>query len=264
MASQLGALVCCILICLIDEACDPPMLIPQDSNGSSQGLRSWAEAATKPKWRTNSVKRALVCLFTLTLASGMLWAQGPKVAHTTHQGAIVPMNVPATTLKTIFSSLGPSATNAYNDTTGYYVLGPNNSVGDGEQWVAVPFTPAANSTVTEISEAIGWISGPKAIILGIYADDAGVPGALLTSGETNKVPAFGTCCTTVNVTVTGASLTAGTQYWVGVQTDDTNAPGFTGVFESTNSSNIAYNPAEEGWFSFSGNVPAALVRGTIP
>jgi hypothetical protein len=64
--------------------------------------------------------------------------------------------------------------------------------------------------------------------------------------------------------VTGASLTAGTQYWVGVQTDDTNAPGFTGVFESTNSSNIAYNPAEEGWFSFSGNVPAALVRGTIP
>lgn len=174
------------------------------------------------------------------------------------------MNVPSTTLKTIFSNLGPTAADAYNDTEGYYVLGPNNQVGDGEQWIAIPFTPAANSTVTEISAAVGWISGPKAIILGIYADNAGVPGALITSGESNKVPVFGTCCTTVNVTVTATALTAGTQYWVGAQSDDTNAPGFTGAFNSANNSNIAYNPAQEGWFVFSGEVPAALVRGTIP
>ena len=44
------------------------------------------------------VKRALSCMFALTLASGMLWAQnGPKVAHTTHHGSITPGKaVPAT------------------------------------------------------------------------------------------------------------------------------------------------------------------------
>ena len=84
------------------------------------------------------------------------------------------------------------------------------------------------------------------------------------SGETNKVPAFGTCCQTVNVTVPSTAITAGTQYWIGVTSDDTQAPGFTGVFESTNSSTIAYNPSLDGWFTFSGNVPAILVRGTLP
>jgi hypothetical protein len=238
------------------------MLIPQDTYGSSQGLRSWADAATKPKWRTNSVKRALVCLFALTIASGMLWAQGPAVAHTTHTGPVVPYTHPAS-LKTIYSNLGPSVTDAYNDTTGYYVLGPKNSVGDGEQWIALPFTPTSNATVEELSVAVGWISGGKAIFVGLYADASGAPGSLLVQGETNKVPAFGTCCQLVNVTVTGTAVTAGTQYWIGVQTDDTNAPGFTGVFQSSNSSTIAYNPAEEGWFTFSGNVPAVQVSGTI-
>lgn len=211
------------------------------------------------------VKRALACLFVLTLASGMLWAEGPKVAHTNHTGTITPFVPPGpASLQTIFSSLGPSATDAYNDTTGYYVLGPKNSVGDGEQWIAFPFTPTANSTATELSVAVGWISGPKAIFVGIYSDASGDVGTVLGQGETNKVPAFGTCCTTVNVTIPSTSLTAGTQYWVVVSTDDTNAPGFTGVFQSTNSSTIAYNPEEEGWFTFSGNVPAGLVRGTIP
>jgi hypothetical protein len=210
------------------------------------------------------VKRALSCLFVLTLASGILWAEGPKVAHTTHTGPVVPMNVPTTPLKTLFSNLGPTATDAYNDTTGYYVLGPNNSVGDGEQWIGLPFTPASDSTVTEISVAVGWISGGKAIVVGIYSDASGDVGTLLTSGTTNKVPTFGTCCSTVNVSVPGASLTAGTQYWVVVTSDDSVSPGFTGVFQSSNGSTIAYNPEQEGWFTFSGNVPAALVRGTIP
>jgi hypothetical protein len=211
------------------------------------------------------VKRALSCLFALTLASGVLWAQnGPKVAHTTHHGPVVPFKAPPTPLKTIYSSLGPSATNAYNDTTGYYVIGPNNSVGLGEQWIGQPFTPQANAHVSEISVAVGWISGPKAINVGLYSDDAGDVGTLLVNGETNKVPAFGTCCQTVNVSVTPTAVTAGTQYWIVVTSDDTNAPGFTGVFQSTNSSTTAYNPQQLGWFTFSGNVPAILVRGTLP
>src|SRR5580658_7031899 len=106
----------------------------------------------------------------------MLWAQGPKVAHTTHTGPVLPMNVPSTPLKTIFSNLGPSADDAYNDDTGYYVLGPKNSVGDGEQSIGLPFTPTANAHVSEISAAVGWISGGKAMTLGIYSDASGDVG----------------------------------------------------------------------------------------
>lgn len=60
------------------------------------------------------------------------------------------------------------------------------------------------------------------------------------------------------------AITAGTQYWVVVTSDDTNAPDFTGVFHSSNASNTGYDPAQLGWFTFSGNVPAVLVRGTTP
>jgi len=208
------------------------------------------------------VKRVLVCLFVLTLATGIVWAQGPKVAHTTHSGAITPF-VPPPGTKVIFSNLGPSATDAYNDESGYYILGPKNSVGDDEQWIALPFTPTSNSTVTEITVAVGWISGGKAIIVGLYSDASGDVGSLLASNTSTNVPAFGTCCETVNVQITATAITAGTQYWVGVQPDDAHNPGFTGVFESSNSSTIAYNPAEEGWFTFSGNVPAVQVSGTI-
>jgi hypothetical protein len=212
------------------------------------------------------VKRALGCLVVLTLASGILWAQsGPKVAHTTKSATVTPFTAPGSaSLKTIFSNLGPSATDAFNPDSGYYILGPKNSIGDDEQWIAYPFTPSVNAHVTEISAAIGTISGPKAFFLGIYSDNDGTVGTELASTETNKVPAFGTCCETVNVDVTSTAVTAGTQYWIVASTDDTNAPAFTGAFMSSNSSTIAYNPAEEGWFNFSGNVPAVLVRGTIP
>ncbi len=211
------------------------------------------------------VKRALGCFVLLMLASGLLWAQGPKVAHTTSHGTVVPFQPPSTPLKTIYSNLGPTASNSYFDESGYYVLGPNNSVGDGEQWIATPFTPASNAHVSEISAAVGWISGEKAFFLGLYSDDgSGDVGTLIAQGETNKLPVFGTCCETANVSITSSAVTAGTQYWIVAQTDDTNAPAFTGVFMSSNSSTIAYNPETEGWFTFSGNVPAVLVRGTIP
>jgi len=209
------------------------------------------------------LKRTLGCLFVLTLASGILWAQdGPKAAHTNRSAQVTPMQAQPTTTKTIFSNFGPSLTNSYNPSTGYYVLGPNNSVGLGEQWIGLPFTPLKNSSATIISAAIGVETGYHAVNLGIYSDNSGTVGTLLASSEATKIPAFGTCCQTVNVEIPATALTAGTQYWIVATTDDVNAPNFTGVWMSTNSSTISYNPSQEGWFDFSGNVPAAAVKGT--
>jgi hypothetical protein len=140
------------------------------------------------------LKRALTCLFMLTLASGVLLAQSAdlKVAHTTAFGPVTPAAKPSPKLTTIFSNLGPTSTNAYNDTTGYYILGPDNSVGLPEQGIGVPFIPAANSHVEQLQVALGWESGTSLVNVGLYSDNAGVVGTLLSSGHASTIPVFGT------------------------------------------------------------------------
>jgi hypothetical protein len=212
------------------------------------------------------LKRVLGCLFVMTLASGVLLAQdGLKVAHTTPSHSVTPYKSsdPAG-IKTIFSNLGPNASDEYNDATGYYVLGPDNSVGLSEQWIALPFTPKANAHIVGLQVAIGLESGTSLVDVGLYSDSSGTVGTVLASGHSTNIPAFGSCCQLVGVPITPTAVTAGTQYWVVASSDDTNAPDFTGVFEASNQSNIAGDVGEAGWFTFSGNVPAVAVKGTIP
>jgi hypothetical protein len=212
------------------------------------------------------LKRALTCLFVLTLASGVLLAQSSdlKVAHTTHSGPITPSAKPSPKLTTIFSNLGPTSTNAYNDTTGYYVLGPDNSVGLPEQGIGVPFIPAANAHVEQLQVAVGWESGTSLVNVGLYSDNAGVVGTLLSTGHASTIPVFGTCCQLVTVNIKSTAVTAGTQYWIVVTSDDTKAPDFTGVFAASNLAIIGGDVGLAGWFSFTTNTPAAAARGSVP
>ena len=212
------------------------------------------------------LKRALSGLFVMTLASGILVAQssGPlKVAKTNRSGATTKTRNPSATRK-LWSNLGPSPTNAYNATTGYYVLGPNNSVGLSEQAIGVPFTPHVNETVTNLQVAVQWISGTNQFSVGLYSDSGGTVGTLLASGEGSGAPAFGTCCETVNVAIPATAISQGSQYWIVAAPDDTNAPDFTGVFVSSNLANISGDVGQQGWFSFTTNTPAAAAWGTIP
>src|SRR5947209_13156793 len=141
------------------------------------------------------LKRALGFLFVMTLASGILWAQdAPKVAHTTRSAAVTPRNAPPAGYKVLFSNLTNSTTNTYNATTGYYVIGPNNSVGFGEQWIGLPFTPTWNGHATAIEVAVGMISGTSLVDVAIYSDNGGTVGTLLAAGSSQKIPAFGACC----------------------------------------------------------------------
>jgi hypothetical protein len=210
------------------------------------------------------LKRAVSGLIAVTFASGMLFAQGPKVGHTTHTGPIVPAKQAPATLKTIYSNLGPTATDDYNDTTGYYVLGPDNSVGDSEQGIGQPFTPAANSHVTQLQAAIGYISGTSVVSLALYSDNAGVAGTQLAAGLSTKIPDFGACCQLVTVTIPSTAVKGGTQYWIVATSDDAKGPDFTGVWQSSNSGTISYNEGLAGWAGFTTNTPAAAAKGTIP
>lgn len=212
------------------------------------------------------LQRALSGLFVMTLASGITLAQnsGPlKVAKTTRSNTSSATKNPSSARK-LWSNLGPSPTNAYNATTGYYVLGPNNSVGLSEQWIGVPFVPKVNETVTALQVGVQWISGTNSFVVGLYSDNNGTAGTLLASGTGGNAPAFGSCCQTVNVTIPATSISQGSQYWIVASSDDTNAPDFTGVYVASNLAIIAGDVGQGGWFSFSTLTPAAAAWGTIP
>lgn len=211
------------------------------------------------------LKRALSAFLVMTLASGILLAQNTKVkvAHTRSNGPITASKNPSS-MRLLWSNLGPSPTNAYNATTGYYVLGPNNSVGLSEQWIGVPFIPKVNATVEALQVGVQWISGTNSFNVGIYSDNNGTVGTLLASGTGHGAPAFGTCCQTVNVTIPSTAISQGSQYWIVATSDDTNAADFTGVYVASNDANIAGDVGLAGWFSFTTNTPAAAAWGTIP
>jgi hypothetical protein len=208
-----------------------------------------------------TLKRSLGCLLVLTLASGILWAQnGPKVAHTKGSAAPTQRWNPPAGHSIIWTNLGPSFTNLYNAAAGgYYVLGPSNSVGLGEQWIGLQFTPTKNVSATQLVVSVGIISGTSLVDVGLYSDAGGTVGTLLASGHTTKIPVFGTCCGVVLVTIPSTALTNGTQYWIAATSDDTNAADFTGAFSSSNQGNIAYNPSQQGWFGFNGLVPGVAI-----
>jgi len=212
------------------------------------------------------LKRALSGLFVMTLASGIVLAQdaGPlRVAKGNHAGVSTKTKNPGSSRK-LWSNLGPTPTNAYNATTGYYVLGPNNSVGLSEQWIGVPFIPKVNETVTALQVGVQWISGANTFNVGLYSDNAGTVGTLLAGGTGTNAPTFGTCCQTVNVTIPSTAISQGVQYWIVATSDDTNGADFTGVFVSSNNAVIAGDVGLGGWFSFTTNTPAAAAWGTIP
>jgi hypothetical protein len=206
--------------------------------------------------------RTLCCLLLLTLASTTLFAQ--RVAHAVHSKNVIPLkDSPAATVK-IFSNLGPTPTNAYDDTNGFFVLGPTNSLGYPEQWIGLPFIPKGSAHVTQLQVAVGYMSGTKQIIVGLYDDNFGTVGNVLASGTATLIPDWGTCCHLVTVNITSTAVTAGTQYWIVVTSDDTNAPDFEGAWGSSNFAKTASNVAIGGWFTISNNWPAGTARGTVP
>lgn len=220
---------------------------------------------------TKTTRLAAASVFALLLACGTLLAQSRvsdfiRLTPPLEVTATPPDLTPA--VVTIFSDLGPSATDNYNDTDGYCVSGstPSGSTcNTGEQWIGMPFVPKQNSHATQVQTAVGTFGGTNTLVLSIYNDVSGLPGTALKSVTVHNAPTFGTCCTLVSASMgsPGVALTAGTQYWVVATTDDTHAPTFTGAWALANNF-IAYNPANSAWASFPSAPEAGAVKGTVP
>ena len=217
---------------------------------------------------SKTLLRALGVFLVVSLACGMLVAQDLKVSPRPAQVRFVgppvaPSGAAATTF--LFNNLGPTNTNLYNAPAGgYYVCGTNCPAILTDQWIGVQFFNKSASHAGQILAAIGWISGTKKVNLGIYTDSAGVPGTQLGGGSTTNIPTYGTCCGLAQVSFAGVALSANTNYWVVATADDVNASDFEGAWLPTNQANIAADVTQTGWFGFSGLVPAAAVKGTIP
>jgi|GEM_PF-2269688 len=213
------------------------------------------------------VTRTLCSLFVLMLACGTLLAQQLKVApRPDHASPVVPfVDNNSKSNVTIFSNLGPTPTNLYNAAAGgYYVCGMTCAALATDQWIALPFTNKVADHATQIQAAIGYISGTKTVKLGIYTDNAGTVGTVLAEASTSQIPNSGVCCQLAKVTIPPTALTASTQYWIVASADDVGAPDFEGVFQPTNQATIGGDVSQSGWFTFSGLVPAAAVKGTVP
>ncbi len=164
------------------------------------------------------MKKILLVLCLLALCKLTLFAQTidhPRIVHNTERSAIhVPPGETPTTLKRIYSNLGSSKTDLYDDTWSTNLAGPN-AYENSETFLGMSFTPKSNSHVSQVQVAVQYFSGANQVNLSIYGDSAGVPGTLLAGPVTvTSLPTQGTCCTLAVANFSPVAVTGGTQYWV--------------------------------------------------
>jgi hypothetical protein len=113
--------------------------------------------------------------------------------------------------KVIFSTFG--ADNAYNPNNGWTVA--NSGAVGFTQWFAFPITPSADATVTQIVEAVGYVTGTNSVTVALMDDNGGVPGNVLQEKTVKNLDTFGNCCNVaVDKIKDGIQVKAGTTYWV--------------------------------------------------
>jgi hypothetical protein len=217
------------------------------------------------------MKNAGVSLLVILLCGATLFAQtGAKrrftvaVKSTIHTPS--PQEPPG--LTRIFSNLG-KRTQAYASGSGWIVSGPLSTV-SAVQFIGLPFTPAANATVTEVRAAISYNgSGTNQVNLSIYSNGTNGPGTLLSGPVTvTNLGRSGKCCALAIADFTpGLAVTAGTQYWV-VADEPESGPGsdFFGTWNDVYGIYTIGVNLGSGWLQDVGSTPdpAGAVLGTVP
>jgi hypothetical protein len=106
-------------------------------------------------------------------------------------------------------------------TIGYNTIGANTgATWDNTLAAASKFTaPANGSNGTFFVYCVSSSGSTVPVAVGVYADNAGVPGARLTAGtETVTCPSGGSGAAWVSTSITWPSIVSGTSYWLAIQT----------------------------------------------
>lgn len=206
----------------------------------------------------------LICA--LILSSTLLSAQ-QSVPDTTNASEVrtAAQEAPAG-LVLIFGNLGPK-TSAFTS-GGWFVSGPNYS--SGRHFVAMPFSPKANSTVTQVQVAIQYnASGANQVDLSVYTDNAGKPGTLIGGPITiTKLSNCCVCCTlTIGAFSPGVHVVAKAKYWLVADTPlSGTGSDFLGVWNWVPPAKTLVGTNHTGWISFPAAIqePAGAIYGTVP
>jgi hypothetical protein len=110
--------------------------------------------------------------------------------------------------------------NSYNCCSGWTIGGSGSPVGLVED--AQLFTSLVSGNANQITVALGFAAGDNGATISLWTDASGAPGSNLSGFITAPpAPVFGTCCQFTSVTFAGVPITAGQQYFVVIEADNT-------------------------------------------
>ena len=212
------------------------------------------------------MKRAATLVFAIALASASLPAQKSIQRKGNEIPSVEPALDPPATLTVIFSNLGKSNTEAY-DEPGYGVNGPKAPGTSFTTFLAIPFKPRQNAHVEQVQAAVQYVSGTNEITLSLYSDNSGKPGALLAGPVTvNNLPVYFHCCALAVANFPASvAVTAGAQYWIAAETPA--ASDFAGIWSFVPSKlQVSSWTRGDGWQSTKATIeePAGAAYGTVP
>ena len=134
----------------------------------------------------------------------------------------------------IYDNLGHKYPNSlYFCCLGWTVSGPD-SILHATNWIAVPFTPATDMSVTEMDVAVERGAGTSEIDIGVFTDNNNLPGTLIKKITVTGLPPISGCCAlAVAKDRKGIPVKAGQQYWMAVMTNKTATDTFAVWVENT-------------------------------
>ena len=133
----------------------------------------------------------------------------------------------------------------FNMCYGGTISGPSSVLGTSIEQ-AVPFTAGQTETVKSISVALRYVSGTNSATVNLYADDNGLPGAVLASGTAANIGEF---TKVTKVSIPRTRIAYGTPYWIGISASGTTFMAWTASSQSGKYI-IALDEDEGGWTTY--------------
>lgn len=145
----------------------------------------------------------------------------------------------------------------YDCCTWYVVSGVNSGSGFGLTEDAQQFTALLGGNVSQIDVALGFVLGDNMATVSLWTNSAGAPGVDL-SGFINAPPspAVGSSTLLTTVAVSGASISAGQQYFVVIEADTVTYDGWN-LNDQGAVGQIDQNFGS-GWQQFPGELEAGM------
>lgn len=171
------------------------------------------------------LRGSALCSLALIFSIPALAVTGNRGVTTSKDGRVTiaaspvsgaPVDVIDGALRTIYNNFSIYPLGRYWCCSGWTISGPNSIIGD-DIAAAMPFTSPGNGMVTRITVGVGYVTGANGVTVSLYDDSGGLPGTSLGNFDHTGLPQFGSCCTVV-VSNSGIPISAGSKYWVVVQT----------------------------------------------